>query len=330
MTVQQTFYNQEPNPIEAVYVFPLDAKAAVCEFSIRIDGHLVHGGAEERVAARDTYRAAISEGHAAFLLEQPMPDVFQVSVGNLASGEQADVTIAYLKLSDGNADESDFPIPTWFSPRARQSSPAISFLAVAERPDEDKPLGRLITRKVPMAPAPGDYFYFGATIGHKFGQKGAPALEEEGVEQEEGEAVPAIMDRGLDLGGWLDAHCMARDLCPFLVGRTDSEVGRTVLAGTRCIRSQCDFATLVANRRAAMVSPIRRATRRVISAVLCSHTRSTVLTLRRHLHCWNAVREGNPSSRPQLRLWCCESCWQSINQLLCGNVAECRRSPYWR
>lgn len=200
MTVQQTFYNQEPNPIEAVYVFPLDAKAAVCEFSIRIDGHLVHGGAEERVAARDTYHAAISEGHAAFLLEQPMPDVFQVSVGNLASGEQADVTIAYLKLSDGNADESDFPIPTWFSPRARQSSPAISFLAVAERPDEDKPLGRLITRKVPMAPAPGDYFYFGATIGPKFGQKGTPALEEEGVEREEGEAMPAIMDRGLDLG----------------------------------------------------------------------------------------------------------------------------------
>lgn len=200
MTVQQTYYNQEPNPIEVVYVFPLDAKAAVCQFSIRIDGHLVHGGSEERVAARDTYHAAISEGHGAFLLEQPMPDVFQISVGNLAPGEQANVTIAYLKLSDGNTDESEFPIPTWFSPRMRQSTPTISFLAVAERPDEDKPLGQLITRKVPMAPTPGDYFYFGATIGPKFGKTGTPAEEEEDEEQEEPEAVPAIMDRGLDLG----------------------------------------------------------------------------------------------------------------------------------
>lgn len=185
MTVQQTFYNEEPNPIEAIYIFPLDTKAAVCQFSIRINDQTVHGGMEERTSARETYDLAISEGHGAFLLEQPMPDVFQISIGNLGPGEQADVTIAYLKFGDAEVDESEFPIPTWFSPRQRQSTQSTSFLAVEDRSEDRKLLGRMVTRKVPLAPAPGDYFYFGASVGPKFGDGRAkpklPAEEEETV-----------------------------------------------------------------------------------------------------------------------------------------------------
>jgi hypothetical protein len=37
--VSQHFHNTEAFPIEAVYVFPLDERAAVCGFEIEIDGY---------------------------------------------------------------------------------------------------------------------------------------------------------------------------------------------------------------------------------------------------------------------------------------------------
>lgn len=197
MTVQQTFYNEESNPIEAIYVFPLDTKAAVCQFSIRTEDHIVHGGMEDRALARETYDLAIADGHGAFLLEQPMPDVFQINIGNLAPGEHAEVTIAYLKLG-GEVDESEFPIPTWFSPRERQTATSASFLAVEERAEERKPIGRMVTRKVPLAPAPGDYFYFGASVGPKLAEEGA--IDAEMPAEEEETSPPAVGSRALELG----------------------------------------------------------------------------------------------------------------------------------
>jgi hypothetical protein len=48
VAVSQRYVNREAQPIEAVYVFPLDEGAAVCGFEAIVDGTLVVGEIKER------------------------------------------------------------------------------------------------------------------------------------------------------------------------------------------------------------------------------------------------------------------------------------------
>ena len=48
VVVTQRYVNREAQPIEAVYVFPLDEGAAVCGFEAIVDGTLVVGEVKER------------------------------------------------------------------------------------------------------------------------------------------------------------------------------------------------------------------------------------------------------------------------------------------
>ena len=84
----QRFVNRESQPIEAVYVFPLDEGAAVCGFEAMIDGRLVVGEVKEREEAFRIYDDAMERGDGAFLLDEERPDVFQASVGNLPPGKE--------------------------------------------------------------------------------------------------------------------------------------------------------------------------------------------------------------------------------------------------
>src|SRR5688572_18060280 len=82
-TVEQTFVNLEPRPIEAVYTFPLPEQAAACGFEVVTADHTRIGTVEESELAEERYEQAVSGGHGAYLMEQHRPDVFSVRVGNL-------------------------------------------------------------------------------------------------------------------------------------------------------------------------------------------------------------------------------------------------------
>ncbi|KTF76474.1 hypothetical protein cypCar_00049364, partial [Cyprinus carpio] len=115
-TVSSTlqYVNEEERPLEALFVFPLPADAAVCHFSAKI-------GEQEIVAeARDQYDDAVSSGQQAFLLEESAesPDVFRLSVGCLSAGQNAAVTIIYVTELSVQADHSlRFCLPAVLNPR---------------------------------------------------------------------------------------------------------------------------------------------------------------------------------------------------------------------
>jgi hypothetical protein len=70
-----TYGNDAGFAIEAIYAFPIPARAAVCSFvMIKEDGTRVVGHVQETVEARETYEAAIAEGKQAALMEQQTPD----------------------------------------------------------------------------------------------------------------------------------------------------------------------------------------------------------------------------------------------------------------
>ncbi|MGF1469047.1 MAG: VIT domain-containing protein [Sandaracinaceae bacterium] len=95
--VTQHFENDGETPIEAVYLFPLPDDSAVDRMEMRIGERVIEGGIRGRHDARQTYRAARSEGRRAALLEQQRPNLFAQRVANIAPGERIDVRLRYVQ-----------------------------------------------------------------------------------------------------------------------------------------------------------------------------------------------------------------------------------------
>ncbi|XP_050955069.1 von Willebrand factor A domain-containing protein 5A-like isoform X2 [Labeo rohita] len=121
-TVSSTlqYVNEEERPLEALFVFPLPADAAVCHFSAKIGEQEIVAEVQDRENARDQYDDAVSSGQQAFLLEESTesPDVFKMSVGCLSAGQNAAVTIIYVTELAVQADHSlCFCLPAVLNPR---------------------------------------------------------------------------------------------------------------------------------------------------------------------------------------------------------------------
>lgn len=95
--VTQRFENDGPEPIEAVYLFPLPEDAAVDQMEMRIGGRVIRGVIRGRREARETYEAARSEGRRAALLEQQRPNLFAQRVANIQPGDHIDVRLRYVQ-----------------------------------------------------------------------------------------------------------------------------------------------------------------------------------------------------------------------------------------
>ena len=139
--VVQDFENPFPEPIEAVYTFPLSQSGAVDRMTMLIGTRTIRGKIMKREDARKVYETAKSEGKTAALLDQERPNIFTQSVANVMPGESVRVEISYvetLKYEDG-AYELAFPMtvgPRYIPggvPDAAKISPPIA----AERAGHD-------------------------------------------------------------------------------------------------------------------------------------------------------------------------------------------------
>ena len=83
-------------PIEAIFIFPLDASSTVVDFSAIIQDRKIVGRVKEKQKAQETYDDAIASGQSAFLVESERDDVFTVTVGNLPPKEKATVSLTFI------------------------------------------------------------------------------------------------------------------------------------------------------------------------------------------------------------------------------------------
>uniref|UniRef100_A0A3B4DD42 VIT domain-containing protein n=1 Tax=Pygocentrus nattereri TaxID=42514 RepID=A0A3B4DD42_PYGNA len=119
------YVNEEELPVEALFVFPLPAEAALCHFSAKIANQEVVAKVQEKQKARDEYDDAISSGQQAFLLEESdaSPDIFRLAVGNLPPKESAAVTLIYvIELAVQPDDGLRFCLPAVLNPRYAPSN----------------------------------------------------------------------------------------------------------------------------------------------------------------------------------------------------------------
>ncbi len=117
VTFVQNYVNTSPGSIEVLYTFPLPHKAVVTGFKARIGNQEVTGTYKEREAAFEEYDDALRRGNSGFLLESHRPDIFQVSLGNIAGGETISVTISYIEDVQCVDSELYWVLPTVVAPR---------------------------------------------------------------------------------------------------------------------------------------------------------------------------------------------------------------------
>lgn len=126
VTVTQSYRNEGTRPIEAKYVFPGSTKAAVGGLNVRLADRLITAQIREKQQARIEYETAKTEGKTAALLEQHLPNVFQMNVANILPGDDVKVELRYTELLVPQGGNYQFVFPTVVGPRynSPQSSQA--------------------------------------------------------------------------------------------------------------------------------------------------------------------------------------------------------------
>ncbi|CAF1569699.1 unnamed protein product, partial [Adineta ricciae] len=130
VTIKQVFRNDETNPIEAVYCFPIEEQAAVYKFIAQIDDRQIEADLKEKNEAQKEYNEALQQGHGAYLLEQDekSQDNFVINIGALPPGKECHITISYVTELDlvDNGQKIQFVVPTTIAPRYNPSKGGIS------------------------------------------------------------------------------------------------------------------------------------------------------------------------------------------------------------
>jgi Ca-activated chloride channel family protein len=96
-TVTQTFVNHTSHTLEAIYTFPLPAKATVTDMELRVGDRVIRSVVQEREEAKKTYETAKSEGKKTALIEQERPNIFTTSVANFGPGERVSIRLQYME-----------------------------------------------------------------------------------------------------------------------------------------------------------------------------------------------------------------------------------------
>lgn len=117
VTVTQHYRNEGQRAIEAKYVFPGSTKAAVYGMNVRLADRLITANIREKQQAHIEYDSARKEGKTAALLEQHLPNVFQMNVANILPGDDVKVELRYTELLVPQSGNYQFVFPTVVGPR---------------------------------------------------------------------------------------------------------------------------------------------------------------------------------------------------------------------
>ena len=122
ITVTQSYINVENNPIEAIYMFPVEEEGAVTFFEAEIDGRRIVTEVKEKEKARKDYDEAMMNKKTAILLEETQPDIFRIKLGQLKPGSGANIVIKYISELPVEDSRIKLTIPTTIAPRYVPSS----------------------------------------------------------------------------------------------------------------------------------------------------------------------------------------------------------------
>ena len=113
-----SYSNDTSNPLEVAFRFPLEESFAVVGLEAIIDGRKIKAEVQEKQKARDMYDDAIASGLSAAYAEEKSGDIFSLSLGNLPSGSEAEISIKMVgELPIEGDGRVRFTLPSVLKPR---------------------------------------------------------------------------------------------------------------------------------------------------------------------------------------------------------------------
>ncbi len=93
----QVYRQENPEPLDCEYLFPLPADGAVYRCEASIDGRVLCARIEERGEAQRIAAQKKAEGRRTALVESERDNLFTLSLGNVQPGDCVEVKLAYLQ-----------------------------------------------------------------------------------------------------------------------------------------------------------------------------------------------------------------------------------------
>jgi len=122
--VRQDYHNPFDETIEAVYVFPLGAMAAVNGFVMEVGDRKIVGIVRPRAEAEQIYADARARGQTASLLTQERPNIFTQNVANIAPGGEVSVRITTFERLPYERGTYEYVFPMVVGPRYIPGAPS--------------------------------------------------------------------------------------------------------------------------------------------------------------------------------------------------------------
>lgn len=121
--LRQRFENTSPDWQEAVYTFPLPARASVYSLTLRAGERVIEGRIQPRETARKQYQQARDEGRQAARVDQQRPNLFTTRLANIPPGEAVSVEIRYQQAVSYQSGQFELRLPTTLTPRYMPGAP---------------------------------------------------------------------------------------------------------------------------------------------------------------------------------------------------------------
>ncbi|MGA1124712.1 MAG: VIT domain-containing protein, partial [Chthoniobacterales bacterium] len=118
--VDQLFEQNNDQPLDCRFLFPLPADAATYRCEMRVNGRVVSAKTEQRDEARKLFKQAKARGRRAALTESERDNLFTLSLGNLQPGDIVLMRFAYLQPVQRLRERRTLRIPV--NPGARYIS----------------------------------------------------------------------------------------------------------------------------------------------------------------------------------------------------------------
>ena len=113
----QSYENNSGKTLEVFYTFPLSRTASVYDFTAKIGDKVIRGIVKEKSQAKKDYQRAITRGDSAYLFEREYGNIFKVTLGKIAAGEQVEIILSYIDVHDITDNTVEVRIPTVVAPR---------------------------------------------------------------------------------------------------------------------------------------------------------------------------------------------------------------------
>jgi Ca-activated chloride channel homolog len=115
--IDQIFHQNNAQPLDCLYSFPLPAGAAIYRCEMHVNGRVIRARVEEREAARNLAARMKAAGYRTALVEMERDNLFTLALGNVQPGDLVVIRFAYFQTLTRLGDWISFRIP--FCPGVR-------------------------------------------------------------------------------------------------------------------------------------------------------------------------------------------------------------------